>query len=95
MERIVSETKVATHIDSNCEKDCCGCYDPHWQIILYRGDQIVRSMEWETCCGAMKVYEPDLTHWLIGPTLGDAKNVGYVELSNELIDQLQALIENS
>ena len=79
LEQVVNETRVATHADH-------GGLNDQKQIDLYRGDQLVRSMNWGDCCNSMRVYEEDLTHWLIG---GKA---GYVMLSNDLYDKLDALI---
>ena len=79
LEQVVDETRVATHADH-------GGLNDQKQIDLYRGDQLVRSMNWGDCCNSMRIYEEDLTHWLIG---GKA---GYVMLSNDLYDKLDALI---
>lgn len=84
IDQIVTETRVATHAGF--------CYDRYRRIDLYNGDKLIRSMEWAQCCDTVKVYEPDLTHWLIVP-LGGTANEGYVELSDELVDQLGALID--
>ena len=91
LSQIVKETKVATHMDTNCCQDCCGCPDPHWGLNLYRGEKQVRSMVWLTCCDAMEVYKPDATHWLIPPPEVTAE-AGYVDLSGELVRKLDALI---
>ena len=56
LDQIVTETKIATRADL--------CSDPTRRIDLYCGDECVRSMEWAECCDTVKVYEPDLTHWL-------------------------------
>ena len=93
VEQIVFETRTATRVESECHADCCGCESPHMQIDLYRGDTMIRSMEWQRCCDYVKVYEPDLTHWLFAP--GYEVEAGYVSLSNELILQLNSIIERS
>lgn len=89
--QIVKETRVATHMDTDCCQDCCGCPDPHWGLKLYRGEECVRSMVWQTCCDAVEVYKPDATHWLIPPPEVKAE-AGYVELSRDLVRELETLI---
>ena len=86
--QITNETRIATYVRSDCWKPA-HCSDPHRQIELYRGDQMVRSMDWDACCDRVYVYERDLTHWLI-PWWCDYEG-GYVSLSNELIERLNAL----
>lgn len=86
IDEIIGETRIATYVDSECHEDCCGCEEPHYQVELYRKDKLIRAMEWQSCCNSMRIYEEDLTHWLIG---GKA---GYVMLSNDLYDKLDALI---
>lgn len=91
VDQIVFETRTATRIDSECHADCCGCDYPHMQIKLYRRDKMIRSMEWQGCCNYVKVYEPDLTHWLLSP--GVPADAGFVKLSDELVKQFNALLE--
>lgn len=90
VDQIVFETRTATRVDSECHADCCGCEDPHMQIDLYRGDKIIRSMEWQGCCDYVKVYEPDLTHWLFAP--GYKIEAGFVKLSDKLAKRLTDLL---
>ena len=86
LEQLVSETKFATHVNL--------CSSPYRRIDLYCGDKLVRAMEWSDCCYTVKVYEPGLTHWLIAP-LGTKVEGGYVELSKELVNQLNTLMAES
>lgn len=86
--QITDETRIATHVRSRCGgPDYCD--DPYGRIDLYREDNLIRSMEWDTCCDSVYVYERDLTHWLI-PWWCDYDG-GYVSLSDELAEQLNAL----
>ena len=82
--QICSETRVAERVDL--------CTESSKQINLYSGDRLVRSMKWSGCCGTVEVYEPGITHWLIAP-LGSKVEGGYVELSDELLVQLNAIME--
>lgn len=88
--KITDETRIATHVRSRCgAPDYCD--DPQGRLELYRGDNLVRSMEWDLCCDMVKVYEEDAIHWLIPwwcPSHG-----GYVYLSDGLADQLYSLAE--
>ena len=86
LEQLVSETRFATHVNL--------CSSPYRRIDLYCGDKLIRSMEWSDCCDTVKVYETDLTHWLIAP-LGTKVEGGYVKLSKELVNQLSALMDES
>lgn len=88
IKQITDETRIATYVRSNCCKPAY-CSDPHRRIELYRGEKLVRSMEWDPCCDSVHVYERDLTHWLI-PWWCDYEG-GYVSLSHELVEQLNAL----
>lgn len=81
LNRIVDETKVATEAVS-CDH---GLKDR--TIDLYRGDKLVRSMKWYDCQDLVRVYDADLTHWIFSP----ATEAGYVELSKELVKDLEAL----
>lgn len=86
LERIVDETKVAS-----LSYTCTGCNMKDRTIDLYRGDQLVRSMEWYDCQDGVRVYDTGLTHWIFPePGAGMAK-AGYVELSRELVNELNAL----
>lgn len=85
---VTDETRIATHVRSRCGAPD-HCDDPQGRLELYRGDDLVRSMEWDLCCDMVKVYEEDAIHWLIPwwcPSHG-----GYVYLSEELADQLYSL----
>lgn len=92
IDRIVNETRIATHTTSDCHQGCCGCDFPHRSIELYRGDKLVRLMEWQGCCDFIEVYKPDLIHWLF-PPLDESADAGYIEMSDDLVDRLSALIE--
>ena len=88
--QIADETRIATHVRSRCgAPDYCD--DPQGRLELYRGDKLVRAMDWDLCCDAVKVYEGDLTHWLI-PWWCKSYG-GYVYLSDGLADQLYALVD--
>ena len=81
VDRIVNETKVATHICRRCPEDK--------RIDLYCGDTLVRSMGWSTCCDTVRVYSADDTHWVF--SIEGQEDEGYVYLSNALIRQLNDL----
>ena len=81
LDELVSETRVADRVSA--------CGESSRQIDLYSGDKLVRSMKWDACCNTVKVYEPGLTHWLI--SFKQSVNAGYVQISNELASQLEAL----
>lgn len=88
--KITDETRIATHVRSRCGAPD-HCDDPRGRLELYRGDNLVRSMEWDVCCNMVKVYEGDLTHWLI--PWWCTSHGGYVYLSDELVDQLYPLVQ--
>ena len=83
---LAEQTTVATHANLGCAEDR--------QIEVYRGNKLIRSMKWGSCCHAVKVYETDVSHWLFSPT--DLENLnrnsGWVFLSNEMVDTLNALL---
>lgn len=85
LSRIVDETKVATHAN------VCDDSMSVRTIKLYRGDRLVRSMKWSDCAGMLRVYEADLTHWILQELGAGYHQTGYVELSDELIRELEAL----
>ena len=89
IQNITDETRIATHVRSRCGAPD-HCDDPQGRLELYRGDNLVRAMEWDLCCDMVKVYERDLTHWLI-PWWCNYSG-GYIYLSDELADQLHALV---
>lgn len=80
---IINETSIATHATS-------GVHGKDYTIELYSGDELVRSMPWASCCDIVTVYTEDATHWLFNLWVGKAK-VGYVYLSQELVDVLEGL----
>lgn len=84
--RIVDETKVATHANV-----CDGCCMKERSIQLYRGDRLVRSMKWIDGHDSIRVYEADLTHWIFQEVGAGFRQTGYVELSDELIRELEGL----
>lgn len=86
VEDILDETTVATHATQSKH----GNY--HRWIYLYDGDKLVRSMEWTQCCDTVEVYEADAGHWFITPD-GSTADVGFVYLSDELVDEIDALLE--
>ena len=82
IDQIVSETTVATHGRIHDAND--------GTIRLYRGDKLLRSMGWSTCCDLVQVYEADLTHWVIAqPEINDA---GFVQLSADLVEEINRLL---
>ena len=85
LERIVDATKVATHAN------VCDDSMKDRTIELYRGDRLVRSMKWSDCAGMLRVYEADLTHWIFQEVGAGYRQTGYVELSDELIRELDGL----
>ena len=98
---IASNGKEWTITDSNLIKQICNetrvaervnlCTESSKRIDLYSGDRLVRSMKWSGCCNTVEVYESGMTHWLIAP-LGSKVEGGYVELSDGLIAQLNAIM---
>ena len=83
IDEVVSETAIATHTQ------LCGC-EADISIELFRGDKCVRSMEWEIGHNTVKVYETDISHWILIP-LGK-QNGGYVYLSDGLSSRLNGVI---
>jgi hypothetical protein len=90
VKQIADETRIATHVRSQCGAPA-HCDDPQGRLELYRGDELVRSMDWDLCCDMVKVYEGDATHWLI-PWFCKSYG-GYVYLSNGLTGQLYGLAD--
>ena len=88
--QIADETRIATHVRSQCGAPA-HCDDPQGRLELYRGDELVRSMDWDLCCDMVKVYEGDATHWLI-PWFCKSYG-GYVYLSDGLTGQLYGLAD--
>lgn len=89
--QIVEETAIATHVNLHHDIECT----EQRQIDLYQGDQLIRSMVWGNCHNEIKVYEPDVTHWLFSPEsllFGSEPLVGYVVPSDNLLAQLNALL---
>ena len=84
IEQICNETRIANRVNL--------CYETNRRIDLYSGDKLVRSMHWAECCNTVKVYEPGVTHWLIGG-LGQEIEHGSVELSDELMSRLNEEME--
>ena len=64
---------------------------PMGYIDLYSNDELVRSMLWNIHGKDIVVYEADRTHWLLFSVTG----VGITELSDELADKLDALLEEA
>lgn len=94
VDQIVDETKVA---DYGFSVGCGCCEIKDRQIELYSGDRLVRSMRWYED-NIVKVYETDLTHWVFfvrddGFAHRDEYD-GYVRLSQELEDHLDALFDD-
>lgn len=93
VDQIVEKTKVADYgFSIGC--GCCEIKDR--RIELYRGDRLVRSMDWYES-DIVKVYERDLTHWVFfvrddGHVYID-QYAGYVLLSQELEERLDALFD--
>ena len=90
IEQIATETRIATHVRSHCGAPAY-CDDPQGRLELYRGDRLVRSMDWDLCCDMVKVYGGNLTHWLI-PWFCESYG-GYVYLSDGLTGQLYGLVD--
>ena len=84
IEQICNETRVADRVNL--------CTDSSKRIDLYSGDRLVRSMKWSGCCNTVEVYKAGITHWLIAP-LGAKVEGGYVELSDDLMAQLNAVMK--
>lgn len=84
IEQICNETRIADHVNP--------CSERSKRIDLYSGDRLVRSMVWAACCDTVEVYEPGITHWLFG---GLGTKSGYVELSDELLVQLNAVMKTN
>ncbi|MBQ6851706.1 MAG: hypothetical protein IJO04_01565 [Oscillospiraceae bacterium] len=85
---VTGETSVATHTGVK--------FPPEGYIDLYSGDVLVRSMLWGIGTQTVKVYEVDLTHWVIVPLLVDqSKNPALAYLSDELAIKLNMLLEEN
>lgn len=85
LEKIVSETAVATHASI--------CHHEERRLDLYRGDKLVRSMVWDTGHDTIKVYDSDIFHWVFTPI--SIEKEGYVIMSDDLRNQLNALVASS
>ena len=83
LDAVVDETMAATHLGGHSTTGR--------RIELYAGDTLVRSMIWTTCCDVVEVYGADESHWFL--TVEGAKCGGSVYLSTELVQQLNALLE--
>lgn len=83
LDAVVDETMAATHLGGHSTTGK--------RIELYAGDTLVRSMIWSTCCDIVEVYGADESHWFL--TVEGAKCGGSVNLSTELVQQLNALLE--
>lgn len=83
--QIVKETTVATNGPVGCANDRT--------IEVYKGDMMIRSMPWGTCCDSVKVYDADAAHWVL--LTGTKDPSGFVSLSDELIARLNTLIKES
>lgn len=90
--RIVGRTKVATWAyNTGC--GCCELRD--WTIDLYCGDKLMRSMEWLED-DVVKVYDPDLTHWVFPVERQQERSIGgYALLSEELEAELVKMFVNA
>ena len=62
-------------------------------IEVYKGDRLIRSMVWGTCCDSVKVYDADVGHWLL--LTGSKNPSGFVSLSDELVAKLNNLIQEN
>lgn len=93
VDQIVDETKVA---DYGFSLGCGCCEIKNRRIELYSGDRLVRSMDWFED-NIVKVYETDLTHWVFfvrdDGFVHRGEYAGYVLLSQELEDQVDALFD--
>jgi len=85
IKEIVEETTVATNGPVGCADDRT--------IAVYKGDRLIRSMSWGTCCDSVKVYDADAAHWVL--LTGSKNPSGFVSLSDELVDKLNTLINES
>lgn len=85
IKEIVRETTVATNGPMGCAKDRT--------IEVYKGDRLIRSMVWGTCCDNVKVYDADVGHWLL--LTGSKNPSGFVRLSDELVAKLNNLIQEN
>lgn len=94
VDQIVEETEVA---DYGFSVGCGCCEIKDRRIELYSGDRLIRSMDWFED-NIVKVYETDLTHWVFfvrdDGFVHRGEYAGYVRLSQELEDQLDALFND-
>ncbi len=81
--QLCGETMAAKYIATGCSKD--------YQIDLYSGETLVRTMYWGTCCDTGWVYPADDSHWVMNLENLDT-DWGTVEFSEELVNRLHALI---
>lgn len=92
VDQIVDNTKVAKWA-YNLSCDCCD--QRGWTIDLYRGDQLTRSMTW-IADDIVKVYDCDLTHWVFPVDTQHGQSIGgYVQLPEELENQLHEMFINA
>lgn len=85
IKEIIKETTVASNGPVGCANDRT--------IEVYKGDRLIRSMSWGTCCDSVKVYDADAGHWLL--LTGSKNPSGFVSLSDELLSKLNTLINES
>lgn len=64
-------------------------YFPDIKMELYHNNKLVRRMSYGIGCGAAKVYEADMEHWVWPSSTGE----GFVHFPTELIDRLQEIID--
>lgn len=93
VEQIVDKTKVASW---GYNVGCGCCEQRGWKIDLYRGDWLVRSMDWVED-DIVKVYNRDLTHWVYNVEVEYLRFdiAGYARLSGELEIKLVEMFTNA
>ena len=94
IDELVKEITVANRANLGCAKTNSR------QIDLFSGDNLIRSMKWSRCCeDTIYMYNADSTHWILfsGYPLNrnHTAHEGWAEISKELLNKLNVLLEEA
>jgi hypothetical protein len=70
--------------------DLCG-YHSDRRLVIYNGEQPVRTIQWNACCELAEIYEADAAHWVFPSTGG----IGQVEMTDEFVHWLDEIIRSN
>ena len=70
--------------------DLCG-YHSDRRLVIYNGEQPVRTIQWNACCELAEIYEADAAHWVFPSTSG----IGQVEMTDEFVEWLDEIIKSN